>query len=285
MLAQAFEDSAEQHRARKRSHELRPLIREAGRMLIEDPPPGRVQAVDINQLALARLLLPLLEVAGADEDLRSALAELAARPAASAEGLVDGAQLALWGRHLALSLREQSLDNAWREDMAGELLQRVQALAERNPVIQALNLAGEGLARAVAAMVQKQADPYWREKARKVAQQALAGTGSAEEAAAWARVIVALAKHLDPHDQAETLVEVLKYPTAALTAREPNAQKPENATDILVRAVRDAINPEIEVDWGPGYHLRLLERLQSEPGFADVDLTRAPVDPRSAARQ
>jgi len=284
MLAQAFEDSAEQHRAQNRSDELRPLIREARSMLVGGRPPGGAQGVDVNQVALARLLLPLVEVAGADDKLRLALSRLAARPAANAEGVVDGAQLALWGRHLALSLRAGSL-HAQREEMAGELLQRAQAVAERHAKMPALNLASEGLAHAVATMAEQHADPDWglRAQARKVAQQAIATTGSAEESAAWARAIVALVKPLDPHEQAEILVEVLKYPTAALTARDPNAGKPENATDVLVGAVRDAIDPEVELDQGPGDHLRVLERLQRVPGFEDLDLMRPPEDPRPAS--
>ena len=160
------------------------------------------------------------------------------------------------------------------------------------------HFAREGLAHLVAALARNPGPPpaalteTRRAAALQSAKAALARTGSAEEAAAWARAITAL---LDPRDDVayvDEVTRVLKYPNTGLTAREPNADEPRDATDILIQALaaRPDIQPLLVLPADlfprPGYHRRVLEKIVRDPRFAHIDLETRPRDPldRAAGR-
>jgi hypothetical protein len=142
----------------------------------------------------------------------------------------------------------------------------------------------EGLARALTALAPKLQDTE-REQALKTAKERLRKTGSAIEAAAWSHVIAELLKAefkgaRDEHKFVKQIVEVLKYPNAALIDREPGVSEPRSATDILVEALREGL-PHLELPaenrrWDGGLH-PVLDKIKEH--FSDISLTTPPVDP------
>jgi hypothetical protein len=109
-------------------------------------------------------------------------------------------------------------------------------------------------------------------------------TGSAAEAATWSRAIAALLKsEPDNHKFVKQIVDVLKYPTAALNDREPSVSAPQSATDILVKALSERLHLELPDNakwrWDGGLHLAL-DKMMEDKHFRDIDLTTPPRDPR-----
>jgi hypothetical protein len=144
------------------------------------------------------------------------------------------------------------------------------------------NFAREGLAQALAVLA-LQLEGLLRKTALQIAKATLAQTGSAEEAAAWATAIVNLLQDQEDAQVVEEIVEVLKYPTSALTAREPNALEPKNATDILAAALvkRLKLNLPGPAARRPGSLQQVLD--ETKATFPAIDLTKTPHDPRTSA--
>ena len=263
ILAQAFEHVTEQHASDERAKELQPLIDQAQQMLTAtDTARDKVGIAPlVTPLAEGRtgILNQLLRVAGieaapadAADELLDALNEVGGKSSTAGsdprELQADGLRIGLQGRLLALlfaksteargndrvdplSTLSNAIDYVDRSDSGGQ-----PALAESQQ-----HFAREGLARAFAALAPS-LDENQRETALATAKRALAITGSAEEAAAWATAIRNLLAGREDGAAVEEIVEVLKYPTAALTAREPNASEPRNATDILAQTLAQRLN-------------------------------------------
>jgi hypothetical protein len=148
---------------------------------------------------------------------------------------------------------------------------------------QAGNFAREGLAHAFATLALKAGiNDDQRLAALQAAKGALANTGSAEEAAAWAAAIRNLLINEENAAFVAEMIEVLKYPTAALTAREPNASEPRNATDIFTEALVTRLDLS-DVKPGPGYHRRVLKNITGQTKFSHIDPTKPPKDPRRSS--
>jgi hypothetical protein len=83
----------------------------------------------------------------------------------------------------------------------------------------------------------------------------------------------------------EAMVDVLKYPTAALTAREPNAREPRNATDIFLQVLAERKELKILLDAqnkGSGRRCRIniLDTIVGDQRFKHIRLMTQPNDPR-----
>lgn len=152
--------------------------------------------------------------------------------------------------------------------------------------------AREGLARGLAALAPAMEDKQ-RERALSVVRNTLAITGSAEEAAAWAMAVSALLTKANDTAAVEQLIDVLKYPTAALTAREPNADQPRSATDILVAPIRSRLGQPTEPQRSenrtadgalrPGDLLKLLDAVRDK--YSDIDQSAPPKRPGSVQNE
>jgi hypothetical protein len=288
ILAQAFELVAEQHSSDEGAKELAPLTDQAEQLLTgADTKIGIARLITPLAKGRTGMLEELLRVAGvvaapddAADELLHALAEVGGkRPTAGAdprELQAGGLRIGLQGRLLALLVSggkeglgdgrvdpvrtlSDVTDDVGRTGRGGEPL-----LAEPQQ-----HFAREGLARAFAALAPS-LDKGRRMAALKVAKRELASTGSAEEAAAWATAISNLLADREDGAAVEEIVDVLKYPTAALTAREPNAKKPRNATDIFAKTLADRLK----------LVKPLQELLNSAKGrFPDLDLMKRPERP------
>jgi hypothetical protein len=288
IFAQVSELVARMHRDQEIGHQLRPLVTLT---LLQEPR---------NQYAVARLLVPLIEVAGADENVSKALGDLVGQ-----KSRVSIQSIALWGRHLALYAPEgagqAALDllnqiEGWDNSQTVPLGRSSVEPIDPGPLhrigkkgeSRSRSFAREGLARGLAALAKGSGlTQEIRKQAILDAQRALARTGSAEEAAAWSDTIVNLLKGTNPQDAVKILVEVLKYPTAGLTARECNASEPQSATDILLRALvavagRDTGTAKVDKDvavYGPGDHWQVLGGLKLSERFSGIDLEKPPENP------
>jgi len=269
VLAQVSELVAEHHRKQGAADMLRPLISEAW---------NRVKSSPLEDPAVSRLILPLVEVAGANGEVRAGIHGLIDPPNPGNAALVG-----LWGRHLAVWPVPKGVDRG--HEIADKVETAVNLLEAVDKQVTASTdrwLAGEGLARGIAALA-KPADlnANAREHALDAAKVALAQTASPEESAAWANAIGSLISTFDKPEQVSTIVEVMKYPNAGLTAREPNAREPQNASDILIRLLVNLVDPKRgEFDWKPGYQIKELRRLLEDGLLKGLDLESAPQDPR-----
>jgi hypothetical protein len=131
------------------------------------------------------------------------------------------------------------------------------------------HFAREGLARSLAGLAPA-LDEDQRRAALEIAKGALATTGSAEEAAAWATVVKNLLADREDGVAAEEIVEILKYPTVALTAREPNASEPRNATDILAETLQDRLDLKPLELRRPGDLRQVLDLVKGQAPNLDV---------------
>ena len=299
ILAQAFELVAklvaEQHSSDEQATELQPLIDQVEGLL--------TGAEGARAIGIARLITPLVEklpsssasaileqllrVAGIEaaspDAARSsleALAEVSGKISPPGANQAEGLRIGLQGRLLALLIAEgRGRDLV---DPMGKLQTAIahvgrKGLDERPLLAESYqHFAHEGLARGLAALAPSLAeDP--RESALKAAKAALAATGSAEEAAAWATAIKNLLAHQEDTVAVEEVVEILKYPTAALTAREPNAVEPRNATDSLVETLEDRLKLKHVEPLFPGDLRQILDLVKER--FPDVDLMKRPERP------
>jgi hypothetical protein len=124
-----------------------------------------------------------------------------------------------------------------------------------------------------------------RETALQTAREQLANTDSAEEEVAWSLAIATLLNsEKDDYKFVQQTVEVLKYPTTALIAREPGAEKPRSATDILVETLRSRLELRKEkLSWDGGLQ-RVLEQIKQDKRFRDIDLTTPPERPKMSQK-
>ncbi|MFN2150704.1 MAG: hypothetical protein ACK2T5_03835, partial [Anaerolineales bacterium] len=148
------------------------------------------------------------------------------------------------------------------------------------------NFAREGLAHAISALaLNPRLDEIQNQQALEYAKDALARTGSAEEAATWATAIVNLLKDEQINEFVEAIANLIKYPTAALTAREPNAREPKNATDIFILSL--IRRPELkqvlaDTSFQPqlAHQREILAKIIADERFSDIRLKAPPIDPR-----
>lgn len=319
ILAQAYEIVAELHQKENMTDQFQSLVEKAAKLLepieaLEQDNTSK-NTRSYKQRSLARLTIPLVEVMTSSSS--GAMRETFLRMAGievKQDGDVDY-RLALPEKDqdikpedsLLIGLRARLLAfdvvtghfNQNREKMLKSLDGLLAGKPDEKSEVQAKDHSGdndswaltnferEALARAIGALA---LDSGLEESQRettllKTAKIALANTGSAEEAAALARAITNLLKTKDDVELVEEVVELLKYPTSGLTAREPNAKRPYNATDIFMQALRErpTVKSLLETEdnrVGPVYYLELLEQITKSDTFKDIDL-KAPVkDPR-----
>jgi hypothetical protein len=216
--------------------------------------------VTVAHLAVARLIAPLVEISpipmyvvdkllriagveGSTTDLfaaTNALLQGFQQTTGSMSGkssaqftITDRLRLGLRGRLLATLVTQGYADKVAFREM-------VKAIESTTPwrTNSSFAFAQEGLARALTALAPNLQDAE-REQALQKAREQLAMTGSTTESAAWSRAIAAVLRNeRNDYKFVEQIVEVLKYPTAALIDREPGVSEPRSATDIFVEALR-----------------------------------------------
>jgi hypothetical protein len=304
ILAQGFELAAKQHRNAGVQGELTDLFAKAARLI--GPMDAANKGQSFGGMVILRWMAPLAEAgskAAEFEALARAAGVAACPPVHEAPAPMVGGppdpesdlRAGLMGRLLPLCVEGKFSASSedgkqWFDDVIG----RVQSLNKRRadgPGLArgaggALNFALEGFARAVEALAATAAPTSGqRQQALAAARVALAGTGSAEEAAAWARAITALLSDKEDGDFVKELVEVLKYPNSGLTSREPSAIEPQNPTDIFIEALmqRKSIAPQGKPapdPRRPGYFRKVLEDILLDPRFAHISLLTPPNDPK-----
>ena len=296
ILAQAFEIVAQQHISADTVDELKTLIKRAEELLRKS---GADQGQrHINRIAIARLTIPLTEaaeahvttefiktlsrVAGVEETFTGETVYFLKPPDELTEE--DGLLIGLRGRILAFSiakhLSQASFDPGKTLESAINAMKLI-GRNDNNGPNPAGNFAREGLAHAFAALAQMNGlEKSQQSEALQWAKDALARTGSAEEAAAWATAITNLLTGKGDVEFVEEIVEILKYPTAGLTAREPNAAEPRNATDIFIEALTKRLDLPPQDEISPGYHRLVLEKILEQRKFAQINLETRPRDPR-----
>ncbi|MEA3410172.1 MAG: hypothetical protein U9R74_01365 [Pseudomonadota bacterium] len=316
-LAQAFEIVARQHageeggldRLADRAHELLKVDRNPGAESASSSP-GSLDFADApertpyqarrNQIFVARMLAPLVEATCTRGPALETLAGTAGfnvplncqsiHPVRMEQEDNSKLQTGLKARVLALAVKchcQGSRETA-RTTVDGLLGYLSQSSTPRDSQY---SFSREAIARALAAVaVDPEINEKQREKALTEARIALAETWSAEEAAAWADAITQLLRFNEDVDFAEQLVEVLKYPNSALTAREPNAIEPKSATDIFVASLKErlkleeAMQARLSINASPRImkFRQVLDQLVNDPRFKHIRLETRPEDPRRA---
>ncbi len=303
VLAQAAEVLAESDIASAGNPLEQWLIREKGKEWLT---PVKSDDVTVAHLAVARLIAPLALASGMPTDVvhrllhiadveasaddpttaTTALLQALKETAGPPDTLAGHLRLGLRGRLLATLVTQEYAGNAGPVivETVLQMIRDTTSPKKSKQPRQSYSFALEGLARTLAAVA-----PYLRDNARaralQTAREQLADTGSAEEAAAWGLAIATLLKsEKDDHEFVKQTVEVLKYPTTALIAREPGASEPRSATDILVETLRSRLRLRKEKwSWDGGLQ-QVLDEIEQDVHFRDINLTTPPKRPKMSQK-
>jgi hypothetical protein len=324
VLARGFEIIARQYTQEGKSQALVPLVDKAHELLqryrsagakapdetssAEDgrdapsapKPEERRARIKGNRFFVARLLAPLIEATAVSGPELDELAQTAgferpldcstARPIVPENASYQLRRTGLRARVLALAVRHHCpLDWGGGPEAVQNLIGFLNN-SDKTQYERPQQFPREAVARALAALAERpNLDEQTRRQALESARIALAETGSAEEAAAWAEAITQLL-HAEKDDvrYVEQLVDILKYPNSALISREPNAREPRSATDIMIAALIKRLKLNAEVwdgsirDAAPRFKVyrKVLEKLVRNPRFKHIKLDEGPTDPR-----
>lgn len=334
ILSQAYEIVARQHKSDRKANKTKRFVGDIEELLqmkncdeVGQPAHRLKRFVDdikdllqmqnysetgrpINKIAVARLAIPLantvIDCNKFDNLLRDKDIEVESfdkieeriKGKPEEESKFDNMLIGYIGRSLSLEMNIVNLDIDETLENTKNLLS---CLAEDEKSSCLGNFAREGLAHIIGALARgSRLTSGQRKKALSMAKKALAETGSDVEAAAWARAITKLLDDDNKLADVAEIVEILKYPTAGLTSREPNAAEPKNATDIFIGALikklegqniagLDKLQEPLscvdkktlkEYPFCPGNPKRIIEKIMEDDQFKTISIDKRVKDPR-----